>query len=346
MILPILFIKSLTKLCNKEALRMDELIIHWLLEPDNPSVRYFTLRELLRNDLADAEISQAQDAIMQYGPAATILTLQEKEGFWGDPVKFYTQKYTGTVWQLMILAELGACSADERIKRACEFILNHSQDRDSWGFSVYESSKIGGGRHSEVVPCLTGNMVWSLIKLGYLPDERLQRAITWICQYQRCDDGIADNPTGWPYDRYRMCWGTHSCHMGVVKSLKALTAIPYDLRNQVVNQKISELVEYILKHHIYLKSHNLNAIARPGWLKLGFPLMYQSDILEILEILTDLDIHDDRMNQALKVLQSKRKADGKWKLENSFNGKMLVDIENKGQPSKWITLKALKILSQ
>ena len=324
---------------------MDKGVIPWLLEPDNPSVRYFALLELLGKNLADAEVAQARDAIMQYGTAADILALQEAGGFWGIPGNFYTQKYTGTTWQLLILAELGADPTDGRIKKASEFIFKHSQDPASGGFSYTQSAKTGTGIPSGVVPCLTGNMVWSLIKLGYLEDERIQKAIAWISRYQRCDDGVADYPADWPYDRYRMCWGTHSCHMGVVKALKALAAIPPALRNQSVKNKIAELVEYLLKHHLYRKSHDLNAVARPGWLKLGFPLMYQSDILEILEILTDLDVHDQRMESALDILRSKRKADGRWKLENTFNGKMLVNIEAKGQPSKWITLKALKVLS-
>ncbi len=74
----------------------------------------------------------------------------------------------------MILAELGADGNDDRIRKACEFILTHSQDFESGGFAYSTSVKKGGGRHSEVIPCLTGNMVWSLIRLGYLTDPRCQ----------------------------------------------------------------------------------------------------------------------------------------------------------------------------
>ena len=132
--------------------------------------------------------------------------------------------------------------------------------------------------------------------------------------------------------------------MGVAKALKALTAIPPEKRSSATGKKIEEIVEYFLKHHIHKKSHNLSEISRPGWLKLGFPLMYQTDILELLEIFAELKVRDPRMRDALEIIKTKQMTDGTWKLENSNNGKMLVNIEKKGLPSKWITLKALKVL--
>jgi hypothetical protein len=95
---------------------------------------------------------------------------------------------------------------------------------------------------------------------------------------------------------------------------------------------------------VHKKSHDLERVSKPGWLKLGFPLMYQTDVLEILCALADVGIRDERMEAALGILNSKRGADGRWKLENSFNGKMLVDIERKGAASKWITARALYAL--
>ncbi len=111
-----------------------------------------------------------------------------------------------------------------------------------------------------------------------------------------------------------------------------------------MNAKIGELAEYFLKHHLYKKSHSLDEVSRPGWLRLGFPLMYQTDILELLGLMTDLGISDPRLADAIAILAGKRGADGKWKMENSNNGKMHLDIEKKGAPSKWITLKALNVL--
>ena len=71
---------------------------------------------------------------------------------------------------------------------------------------------------------------------------------------------------------------------------------------------------------------------------------YQTDILEILDILTKLHVRDKRMDDAIKLLLSKQDEQSRWKMENSFNGRFIADIETKGQPSKWITLRALRVL--
>jgi len=319
--------------------------INWLLESDNPSVRYFTLCDLLEKSASDPEVVQAREDIMKTGVVPAILAGQNREeGAWEDPRRFYTAKYTGTAWQLIILAELGANGENSQIRSACEFILNHSQDLASNGFSQSSAVKTGGGRHSEVIPCLTGNMAWSLIRLGYLEDPRVQRAITWITTYQRFDDGVEEAPAGWPYDLYEMCWGRHTCHMGVVKALKALAEIPEHMRSADVKKTIEQGVEFLLIHHIYKRSHNLNRMSKPGWRKFGFPLMYQTDALEITGILTRLGYRDERMCEAIDLLISKQDQQGKWALENTFNGRFRVDIEHKDAPSKWITLNALKVL--
>jgi hypothetical protein len=322
-------------------------LTEWLLEKNNPSVRYFTLVDLLEKPKTDLEVKVAKQNIMKTGVVPAILAMQNKEGFWEEPNCFYTAKYKGTVWQLMILAELGANENDSRIRKACEFILSFSQDLESGGFAHSANVKKGGGRHSEVIPCLTGNMVWSLIRLGYLKDPRLQNGITWITNYQRFDDGIKNVPKGWPYDRLKAgCLGKHTCHMGAVKTLKALAEIPENKRSAAVKHTIEKGAEYLLLHHVFKSSHNLSHVPKPGWLKFGFPLMYQTDALEILGILTKLGYNDPRMQEAVDVVVSKQNNQGKWLLENSFNGRYQVNIEKKGTPSKWITLNALKVLKR
>jgi len=162
-----------------------------------------------------------------------ILAAQGADGHWGAPGQFYRDKYRGTVWQLIVLAELGADPADARVRAACEAIFRDSQNPESGGFSTDVSRKAGGGLPSGVIPCLTGNMVFSLVRLGYLDDPRLQRAVDWITTWQRFDDGDGEAPRGGPYERYEMCWGSHTCHMGVVKALKGLAEIPPGRRSRV-----------------------------------------------------------------------------------------------------------------
>jgi hypothetical protein len=318
----------------------------WLLERDNPSVRYFTLTEVLDKLVGGREAKEAKNEIMRVGVVPRILAKQNDEGWWETADEFYRPKYTGTVWQVIILAELGAEASDMRIKRACEFILANSQDRESGGFSVWPRAKAEGGRHSSVIPCLTSNEVWSLIRLGYLEDPRVRKAIDWITTYQRFDDGIEESPKGWPYDRNKDCFGTHTCHMGVVKALKALGEIPAEKRSEKVVKTIHEGVEHMLKHHVYKRSHDLNRVSKPGWLRFGFPLMWQTDVLEILGILTKLGYRDKRMQEAVDLVVSKQDSRGTWKMENTFNDRFHVSIEQKGKPSKWITLNALKVLKR
>lgn len=323
---------------------LTENTLNWLLEKENPSVRYLTLTGLLGESPDSQEALKARETIMAVGKVPEILAHQDPAGYWSDPKKFYNDKYKGTVWQLIILAEHCADGRDPRIARACEFIFENSQEHEYGGFSTYKSEKTGGGLPCYVVPCLTGNLTWSLIRLGYLNDARLQRAVDWISKYQRFDDGEEPGLKGHPYEKYSMCWGKHTCHLGAVKALKALAEIPPDLRSPETQRTINQGIEYFLIHHIYKKSHNLSSVSKPGWLKLGFPLMYQSDILEILDILLQLGVRDPRMQDAIDMLDSKMDSLSRWKLENTFNGKFVTDIEKKGQPSKWITLKAARVL--
>jgi hypothetical protein len=189
-------------------------------------------------------------------------------------------------------------------------------------------------------------MVWSLIRFGYLDDIRVKKGINWITTYQRFDDGIDQVPKGWPYDKATSCFSKHSCHMGVVKSLKALAEIPIEKRSKDVSSTINVAVEYLLKHHIHKRSHNLSKVSKPGWLRFGFPLMYQTDVLEILGILTKLGCRDSRMQKAIDLVESKQDEEGRWKLESTFNGRFQTNIEQKGKQSKWITLKAITVLKK
>jgi hypothetical protein len=317
----------------------------WLLEKSNPSVRYLTLVNILDRKKTDTEAKHAKQEIMLSGVVPKILNKQIN-GSWSSPGRFYVDKYKGTVWQLIILAEHEADADNKQVRDACEYILRCSQDPDSYGFAYNQRGGSLGGRHSEVIPCLTGNMIWSLIKLGYLKDERVEKGIEWIVKYQRFDDGIDAQPKGWPYDRYEMCWGKHSCHMGVVKALKALSVVPKAQRTKNIDDTIRKGCDYLLAHHIYKQSHNLSKTAKPGWLKLQFPLMYQTDILENVMILLDLGIRDNRMQEAVDKTISKQNNEGKWNLEGTFNGRFQVNIEVKDKPSKWITYRALNVLKR
>jgi hypothetical protein len=318
----------------------------WLLEEENPSVRYFALQDILDRPGDDADVQAAGRAIMEKGMVPQILKMQREPEYIEAYPRFYTNKYKGLVWSLIVLAELGA-DANAQIREQCAYILGHSQERENGGFAMHEAKKTGGGRVSEVIPCLAGNMVWCLIRFGYLEDAGLQRGIEWLTRYMRFNDGTEDDPQVPPYDRYEMCWGRHTCHMGVVKALKGLSAMPEEKRTPAVNDTIQRAVEFLLIHHIYKRSHDLNRKSKAGWLKFGFPLMYQTDVLEILDILTGLGIKDSRMDEAVQEVIGKQDDTGRWRIENTYNSdRLLIPFGEKGEQSKWLTLKAMRVLKR
>ena len=210
-----------------------------------------------------------------------------------------------------------------------------------------------------------GQLEWgpTIDGVEVLDDPRVQRAIDWITTYQRFDDGdgaLRDDgdggaPTGWPY-HVEMCWGRHTCHMGAAKAFKALAEVPLERRTPAVRRTLAAGAEYFLRHHVHRRSHDLTRDAKPGWRRFGFPLMYQTDALELLGILSRLGREgaalpggapiqgDERMREALDLVASRADAKGRWKLQSTFNGRFVVDIETKGEPSRWVTAKALEVL--
>ncbi len=319
----------------------------WLLENTNPSVRYFTLHNLLDKPQDDPEVVLTREQIMHMPPVRRILNSQKPGGYWGDPQKFYVDaKWRGTFFTLILLAELGADGNDGRIQKACEFILANSQVENSGGFAAKGNPHGVGGMPKGEHPCMTGKMIWALIRFGYLNDARIQQGIDWIVTYQRFDDGEQKRPPeGWPYS-WRGCWGKHTCFRGVVKNLKALAEIPKDRRSERVTQTIKKASEFILTHQVYRRSHRPDEVIRAEWQQFIFPQFGDIDVLEILLILTALGYRDSRMQDAINFVISKQNEQSRWPLERSYHGRMRASLEREGQPSKWITLRAMTLLKR
>src|SRR5215208_1146429 len=108
----------------KNQLQKDSL--RWLLEPENPGVRYLALRDLFDLAPTDRELKFAQKAAHKKGPIAHVLAKMDKEGYWVKSGPGYNPKYRSTVWSMILLAQLGAsASEDERIDKACNYVLDH-----------------------------------------------------------------------------------------------------------------------------------------------------------------------------------------------------------------------------
>jgi len=184
----------------------------WLLEEDNPSVRYVTLRDLLDRPQDDAEVIAAQKAIMSSKPVKEILEAQYPQGYWVKPGRGYSPKYRGTVWQLMFLAALGA-SPDEAIDKACRFVLENSVFPNG---GLFSATKAGTG----TIVCLNGNLLQAFIRLGYGDDLTVQ-AVAQTLAERILREGF-DCRANSPSRSQRETW--RPCAWGAVKVLRAFTA--------------------------------------------------------------------------------------------------------------------------
>ncbi len=318
--------------------------LDWLLDEANPSVRYLTLTGLLDMPETAPEAMAARAAVMETGYVPRLLALQDTADYRAAYPRFYTQKYTGLVWSLILLAEHRA-SLNPRIAAQCEYLLQNAQELEAGGFSQHAAQRTGGGRLSEVIPCLTGNLVWCFYTLGLGGDPRVRAGLTWLVRHMKYNDGVLADPPEAPYTHLESCFGAHTCHMGVVKALKAYGAVPPEQRSPAVEAAIDRGAAFLLLHHVDRRSHNLSRIVKPGWRKFGFPLMYQTDTLEALDALTALGVRDPRMEGAVEAVLMAQQPDGLWHIENAYAGeRVLAPLEPLGAPSKWLTLRALRVV--
>ena len=153
------------------------IVLDWLLEVDhtNPCVRYLTLTELLDRPADDPEVLSARRAAMKTGAIQAILAAQSPGGYWEQPGEGYYPKYRGTVWSMIYLAQLGADPADPQVRAGGEHLLEHAIATTG----VFTAT----GRPAGTIYCLAGNLVASLLDLGFAEDERLHVAIEMLARY-------------------------------------------------------------------------------------------------------------------------------------------------------------------
>ncbi|MBZ0304338.1 MAG: nitrogen fixation protein NifH, partial [Anaerolineae bacterium] len=149
-------------------------VLDWLLDANDPGVRYLVLRDLLDCQPDDRELWLACTAAHQNGPIAAVLAAMEGEGYWVEPGPGYYPKYRGTVWSLILLSQLGASDAeDERIGQACAYILDHALTTGG--------QFTASGAPSGTADCLQCNLCAALLDLGY-EDPRLELAFEWMAR--------------------------------------------------------------------------------------------------------------------------------------------------------------------
>jgi hypothetical protein len=311
--------------------------LDWLLEKDNPSVRYLTLQTLA--DAPAGELEKARKAAYRDGAIGMILDQMHPDGYWVEPGPSYNPKYKSSVWSLITLAQLGAHSThDWRIQKACAYYMDHAFR--GAGFITTN------GTPSGTVDCLQGNMCAALTVMG-IRDPRLDEAFEWLAKSNTGDGVIryyaAKSGAGFQCGANN----NHPCAWGATKALLALSAIPAAQRTPLMRKAIGMGVDFVFSCDPATALYPTPNGARPNssWFKLGFPVFYITDVLQIVEVLTSLGYGDDpRLRNAVQLILGKRDSQDRWLLEYSYASKTWLDVGEKKQPSKWVTFRALKAL--
>lgn len=306
----------------------------WLVAPESdPSVRAFVRSELLDRPPGDAELVADRAAIGREGWVAKFLALQLPEGQWDTPRNaefsdLYLPKYLATNWRLIILGELGADRALPGVARGVElWLARTAPPEDSMG-----------GAGSEV--CFTGNAVRTAHALGFGDDPRVATAIDWLIASQKSDGG----------------WHCFPSEVGTLdgwEAMAAFAALPAARRSAAMRRAIERGAAFYLDRHLLTEGPTAYA----PWTRLHYPVHYYYDYLVGLEFLTGLGYGDDpRLGPVLDRLESARDGEGRWRLDALHpdigpaadyalrTPYYPVALEPMGEPSRWITARALRVL--
>ena len=321
----------------------------WLLDPDDPAVRAAALQRLDGCGPDDVDVVAARRAAMKADPIAAILAAQDPAGWWAKPGPGYAPKYTGTVWQVITLDELGADPDDPRVRRGCEYVLRWCPT-SSGGFGMASTAAERTPPPSSVAHCLNGNLLHALIGLGHLDHPAVADAIGWAAAAILGDAGVRYYATSTSGPGFA-CAANEKlpCSWGAVKELRGLARVPAARRDAAVDAAIDAGVELLLSVDPMSAAYPMgwgNTKPNGSWFRLGFPSVgYVADVLQVVEVLVALGrAGDPRLAGAAEWLLDRRDSDGTWHNRYAYNGKTTVPIERQGAPSKWVTLRVLAVL--
>jgi len=303
-------------------------VIAWLMDPVEPSMTYLVFRDLLEPRPSRGSLEHLRALAPSRGWAARILARQREKTWWATRNTCYRPKFQSTIWQLQVLADLGLTKSDERIANAVEFWFELHYAKDG-GYSPDVK-----GRRGHL--CTTGNMVRSLIRMGYLRDERVQSAIRWLVD-QQLPDG------GWD------CFGRPKGTIDAWEAMSAFAEIPTPKRTPETKATIENGAEFFLRRKLLHEGPPSRE-----WVRFHYPWHYFYDVLVGLDFMVRLGFGNDRrLYEALYLLISKRRSDGKWILEGIHGARKVkkpfasvfpLQIENPRKPSKMITFLAMRVM--
>jgi hypothetical protein len=297
----------------------------WLLEPNNPPVRYGTLRDLLGRPADDADLLAARAAIPAFAPVAALLAAQEPQGYWVRK-DHYLPKHTGTFWVLIVLADLGLTREHPQIARAGRFMFGFQ--RGDGGFYRYRRvSGKGLGWDDRPEPCTHARIVRFLLQFGYGGDPRLHDAIAWLVTRQRphgaWDCGRPDRP---------------GCLRATLDVLRLAALEPELARHPAMARGAAWVAERLMgskmaRYHVGLP-----------WTTLQWPY-FDYSVISALDALAHLGYTLDhpRVAEATEYLLSRQLPDGAWPVDHVPHDPPF-DVGEVRRPNKYLTLDALRVL--
>jgi hypothetical protein len=297
--------------------------ISWLLEGD-PAIRWQALRDLLDEPQTTYERERNQVASLGWG--AQLLTRQDADGNWGGGL--YSPKWKSTTYTLLHLRQLGLPPGNEQALRGCEKFYFRGLEKDG-GINLFKSF-----RHSET--CVNG-MILSLLSYFRFPDERIHSVAEFLLREQMPDGG-------WNCERIK--GATHASFHTTISVLEGLTEYgsTYPQALAAVSPALDSGREFLLQHRLY-QSHRTGQPADPAMTYMHFPPRWHYDFLRALDYFQTVKAQlDERMQPALELLENKRGQDGRWGLNAPWPGVVFFQMEPAGQPSRWNTLRALRVL--
>lgn len=288
----------------------------WLLDPENPSVRYWTLADILDRPASDPEVQEVRAAADQQPLVKELFALQHPEGYWGDDeTKPYTAQ--GAVATLTLLHMLGV-TPDERTAAGCDSFLRFCQ-HESGGFSMTKKLRSG------IFPCTTGEHLRFLIYFGLGDDPRVQAAFAFLVEDMSADDAL-------DCGRYQH----RDCLWGAIAALNGLAVLPTGMRSAQSERVVKRLADALLDAKYDFEGEHKR------WFTFGVPRGW--DLLSALKALAAHGYAGDaRFAPLLELVLTRQDDQGRW-LCGSVS--RTWPIEKRNRPSKWVTLDALRVLKQ
>ncbi len=316
------------------------------MEPNDTGVSYLAMRDLVEPD--KQRLSAAREKAHKEVPISYVLAKMNKEGYWEKAGAGYYPKYTGTVWSIILLSQLGAAiKMDERISIACSYLIEHTLVKGGQ-FTV-------NGLPSGTADCLQGNLCAALLDLG-CEDPRMDKAFEWMAR-SVTGEGVAPMTDKAAPLRYyagkcgpNFACGSNNklpCAWGGVKVMLAFSKLPVEKRTPLIDAAIKAGVGFLFSKDPYKADYPCGYSNKPSgnWWKFGFPVFYVTDLPQNVEALVGLGYgKDPRLTNALDFIRGEQDSQGRWLLDYDYTGKTWLDFGPKKQPNKWVTLRALRVL--